>query len=430
MGEVKPKIFTTIVGYTPRQFGADAIAGVTVALVALPLSIAIAIASGAPPAAGLVTAVIAGFLISALGGSRVQIGGPTGAFIVVVYGVIHKHGYDGLLLATLIAGVVLLMAGLLRAGRLIRHIPEAVIEGFTVGIAIVIAVSQAKDLAGMTGGALPADFLPKVSGLWAMRDSINPTALIMGVVCIVAILVLRRLAPKIPWLVVVVALASVVASLALPSVETVAGRYGALPHGLPGPHLPKIDLTKVLGLLPSALTIAFLAAVESLLSAIVADRMIGAAHRSNAELIAQGAANIASPLFGGLPATGAIARTATNVNAGGRTPVAGLIHALIIFAVLLLAAPLAGALVLPALAGLLVVTAWTMSEPHRWPARFRLPKPELALLLLTALLTVLTDLAIAIGAGTVLGLALKLVRGEIEPPRWHTPFGLGGDNRK
>jgi SulP family sulfate permease len=427
---VKPKILTTIVGYSPRQFGADALAGVTVALVALPLSIAIAIASGAPPAAGLVTAVVAGFLISALGGSRVQIGGPTGAFIVVVYGVIHAHGYDGLLLATLMAGIVLLVAGLLRAGRLIHHIPEAVIEGFTIGIAIVIAVSQAKDLAGMTGGALPADFLPKVSGLWAMRATFNPIALTMGVVCIAAILVLRRIVPKIPWLVVVVALASVIAAFALPSVETVAGHYGALPQGLPGPHLPKIDFAKVPELLPSALTIAFLAGIESLLSAIVADRMIGAAHRSNAELIAQGVANIASPLFGGLPATGAIARTATNVNAGGRTPVAGLIHALVIFAVLLLAAPLAGALVLPALAGLLVVTAWTMSEPHRWPERLRLPKPELALLLLTALLTVLADLAIAIAVGTVLGLALKFARGEIEPPNWHTPFRWGGDKRE
>ena len=428
---VKPKILTTIVGYTPRQFGADVLAGVTVALVALPLSIAIAIASGAPPSAGLVTAVIAGFLISALGGSRVQIGGPTGAFIVVVYGVIHDHGFDGLLLATLMAGVVLLVAGLLRAGRLIHYIPEAVIEGFTIGIAIVIAVSQAKDLAGMTGSALPADFLPKVSGLWAMRETFNPIAMTMGVVCIVAILVLRWLAPKIPWLVVVVVLASVIAAFVLPSVETVAGHYGALPNGLPWPRLPKMDLAKVPDLLPSALTIAFLAGIESLLSAIVADRMmIGAAHRSNAELIAQGAANIFSPLFGGLPATGAIARTATNVNAGGRTPVAGMTHALVIFAVLLLAAPLAGALVLPALAGLLVVTAWTMSEPHRWPERLRLPKPELALLLLTALLTVLADLAIAIAVGTALGLALKLVRGEIEPPSWHTPFRWDGDNRE
>jgi SulP family sulfate permease len=427
---VKPKILTTVVGYTLPQFGADALAGVTVALVALPLSIAIAIASGAPPAAGLITAVIGGFLISALGGSRVQIGGPTGAFIVVVYGVIHDHGYAGLLMATLMAGGFLLAGGVLRAGRLIRHIPEAVIEGFTIGIAIVIAVSQLKDLAGMAGPALPADFLPKLSGLWEMKDTVDPVSLVMGLACVAAILILRKIMPKIPWLVVVVVLASAVAAMALPSVATVAAHYGALPRGLPAPHLPEMDLATVPELLPSALTIAFLAGIESLLSAMVADRMIGGAHRSNAELIAQGAANVASPLFGGLPATGAIARTATNVNAGGRTPVAGLIHALVILAVLLFAAPLAGTLVLPALAGLLVVTAWTMSEPHRWPERLRLPKPELTLLLLTALLTVLADLTIAIAAGTALGLLLELVRGEIEPPAWHTPFRWGGGKRK
>ncbi len=424
---VKPKLFTTIVGYTPRQFGVDALAGVTVALVALPLSIAIAIASGAPPAAGLITAIIAGFLISALGGSRVQIGGPTGAFIVVVYGVIHDHGFDGLLLATLMAGGILLVSGLLKAGRLIRHIPEAVIEGFTIGIAVVIAISQTKDLAGLTGDPLPADFLPKVAGLWALKDSFNPAALTMGMGCIAAILVLRRIKPKIPWLVVVVTLASLAAAFVLPSIETVAERYGALPQGLPWPHLPNLDLATMQALFPSALTIAFLAGIESLLSAIVADRMIGAAHRSNAELIAQGAANIASPLFGGLPATGAIARTATNVNAGGRTPVAGMIHAIVILTALLIAAPLAGALALPALAGLLVVTAWTMSEPHRWRERLRLPKSDLLLLLLTAVLTVLVDLTVAIAVGTIIGLALRLSRGEIDPPRWHTPFRWNGD---
>lgn len=426
---MKPKILTTIIGYTPRQFGADALAGLTVALVALPLSIAIAIASGAPPAAGLITAVVAGFLISALGGSRVQIGGPTGAFIVVVYGVIHDHGYEGLLVATLLAGAILLLSGLLRAGQLVRYVPEAVIEGFTIGIAVVIAVSQVKDLAGMPDKALPADFLPKVEGLWAMRDGIDPAALALGLACVVAILVLRRLMPRIPWLVAAVIVASVVAALALPSVETVTSRYGALPQGLPAPRLPDIDSAMVLELLPSAVTIAFLAGIESLLSAIVADRMIGAAHRSNAELIAQGTANLASPLFGGLPATGAIARTATNVNAGGRTPVAGMVHALVILAVMAVAAPLAGALALPALAGLLVVTAWTMSEPHRWPERLKQPLPDLALLVLTALLTVLADLTIAIAVGTALGLVLRFTRGRVEPRNWHTPFRWGGDRR-
>lgn len=426
---MKPKILTTLQDYSLRQFGADALAGLTVALVALPLSIAIAIASGAEPAAGLITAVVAGFTISALGGSRVQIGGPTGAFIVVVYGVIHDHGYAGLLLATLMAGVILLAAGFLRAGRLVRHVPEAVVEGFTIGIAVVIAFSQIKDLAGMTGPALPADFLPKLEGLWAMRGTVDPAALGVGVVCVAAMLTLRRLAPRIPWLVLVIALASVVTTLTLPSVETVAGRYGALPHGLPMPHLPPMTAKLVIDLLPSALTIAFLAGIESLLSAIVADRMIGGAHRSNAELIAQGAANIVSPLFGGLPATGAIARTATNVNAGGRTPVAGMIHALVVLAAMVLVAPLAGALALPALAGLLVVTAWTMSEPHRWGERLKMPRADLGLLVLTAAMTVLADLTLAIATGTVLGLALRLSRGEIEAPRWHTPFRWGGRGR-
>ncbi|MFV0644968.1 MAG: SulP family inorganic anion transporter [Sphingomonadaceae bacterium] len=419
---MKPKILTTLRDYSWRQLGADTLAGITVALVAFPLSIAIAIASGAQPAAGLVTAVIAGFLISALGGSRVQIGGPTGAFIVVVYGIIHNHGYEGLLVATLMAGAILLVAAVLRAGRLIRHVPESVIEGFTIGIAIVIAVSQIKDLAGMSGPGLPADFIPKIEGLWAMRGTVNETALALGIGCIVVILGLRKIAPKIPWLVLVIPGASLVAAFALPSVETVAARYGELPDHLPAPSLPHIDLNLLAELLPSALTIAFLAGIESLLSAMVADRMIGSAHRSNAELIAQGAANVASPLFGGLPATGAIARTATNVNAGGRTPVAGIVHALVILLAMLVAAPLAGALALPALAGLLVVTAWSMSEPHRWPERMQMPRADLALLLLTAMLTVLADLTIAIGVGTVLGLALQWLRGDISPPRWHTPF--------
>lgn len=427
---MKPKILTTLRDYSLSLFAADALAGVAVALVALPLSIAIAIASGAPPAAGLITAVVAGLLISLLGGSRVQIGGPTGAFIVVVYGVIHDHGMNGLLLATLMAGLVLLAAGLLGAGKLIRHVPEAVIEGFTVGIAIVIAVSQLKDLAGMNGAALPAAFLPKIEGLWALRPSIDFASLGLGAGCFVAILSLRRVAAKGPWLIIVVALASLIAALALPTVETVAERYGSLPNALPLPRLPTVTMPLLLELLSSALTIAFLAGIESLLSAIVADRMVGGAHRSNAELIAQGVANIASPLFGGLPATGAIARTATNVNAGGRTPVAGAIHAVVVLLVMMVAAPLAGALALPALAGLLLVTAWTMSEPHRWKERFRLPRPDLVLLILTAVLTVFADLTIAIAAGTLIGLAVRLSRGQIEAPRWHTPFRSGEDKRK
>jgi len=423
---MKPKLFTTLVGYTTRQFAGDAFAGVTVALVALPLSIAIAIASGAPPAAGLVTAVVGGLLISALGGSRVQIGGPTGAFIVIVYGVIAAHGYNGLLVCTLMAGAILVAAGLLRAGRLIRHIPEPVIEGFTIGIAIVIAASQLKDLAGLDTAPLPADFLAKLAALWAARATITWPALWLGVATIAGILLLRRLAPRFPGMVLVVALASAAAVIALPSVETVGGRYGSLPDGLPWPALPHFAAADLLALLPSAVTIALLAGIESLLSAIVADRMFGGAHRSNAELLAQGAANLASPLFGGLPATGAIARTATNVRAGGRTPVAGIVHALVILAVMACASFLAEALALPALAGLLIVTAWSMTEPHRWRERLALPRADLFLMLLTIALTVLADLTIAIGIGTGIGLALRLAARDPDPPDWQPP-GRGQD---
>ena len=418
---MKPKLLTTLPGYTARQFAADAAAGVTVAMVALPLSIAIAIASGATPAAGLVTAVIAGFLISALGGSRVQIGGPTGAFIVVVYGVIAAHGFDGLLLATLMAGAILVVAALLRAGRLIALIPEAVIEGFTVGIAIVIATSQLKDLLGLSTGPLPADFVEALPALWAARGTLNPAALAIGVATVAAIFVLRRLTPRLPGTIVAVALASAaVALLALP-VDSVGSRYGALPGGLPWPDLPAVSLARLSELLPSALIIAFLAGVESLLSAIVADRMIGGAHRSDAELLAQGAANIASPLFGGLPATGAIARTATNARAGGRTPVAGIVHAAVILIVMLFAAPLAGYLAMPALAGLLLVTAWTMSEPHRWPERLAGRSGDRFLLLLTMVLTVFADLAVAIAVGTAIGLAQRLIARDVPPADWKPP---------
>ena len=402
-----PKLLTTLETYDRGQFLHDSIAGATVALVALPLSIAIAIASGAPPAAGLVTAVVAGFLISALGGSRVQIGGPTGAFIVVVYGIIAKHGLAGLQLATLMAGFILVIGGVLRAGRLIRLIPEPVIEGFTIGIAIVIATSQLKDLAGLETGPLPADFIPKMQGLWAARGSVEWPSLALGVATVVGIALVRRYAPQFRGRAVVVLVLSALAWLALPSVATVTSRFGALPHGLGWPHLPPISSRLIVQMFPSAVTIALLAAIESLLSALVADRMIGGAHRTSAELLAQGAANIASPLFGGLPATGAIARTATNVDAGGRTPVAGMVHALVILLAMVLLAPLAGKLALPTLAGLLIITAWAMAEPHRWPHRMALPRWELGLLLLTAAMTVLADLTAAIATGTVLGLLMQ-----------------------
>jgi SulP family sulfate permease len=412
------KLLTTLKDYSWRLFFGDTVAGITVALVALPLSIAIAIASGASPKAGLITAILGGVLISLLGGSRVQIGGPTGAFIVVVAGVISQFGYDGLLLATLLAGVILVAGSLVRAGRLIALVPEPVIEGFTVGIALIIAVSQLKDLLGLSAAHVPADLVHGVPALWGGRSDVNLTALGVGVFSIAGIALLRRLAPWFPGSLIVIAAASVfVAMLRLP-VDTILSRFGELPAGLPAPALPRLSIARISELLPSAFVIAFLAAVESLLSAIVADRMIGGSHRSGAELLAQGVANIVSPLFGGLPATGAIARTATNVRAGGRTPVAGIVHAITILLITLVAASLAGYLAMPALAGLLIVTAWLMSEPSRWSERMSLRASDRALFFMTMLLTVVSSLTIAIAVGTGAGLALRLVRRDVEPQEW------------
>ena len=404
--------------YSWRLFLGDSLAGITVALVALPLSIAIAIASGADPKAGLVTAIVAGFLISLLGGSRVQIGGPTGAFIVVVAGIIEQHGFDGLLLATLMAGVILTVGGLLRAGRFIALVPEPVIEGFTVGIAVIIAVSQLKDLLGLSATRVSADLVQALPALWAARDAINPMALSIGLLSVAGIALLRRIVPWFPGSLLVIAAASAAVALNALPVDTIHSRFGSLPAGLPAPSLPHVSIARISALLPSAFVIAFLAAVESLLSAIVADRMIGGRHRSNAELLAQGAANIASPLFGGLPATGAIARTATNVRAGGRTPVAGIVHSIAILLIMLGAGWVTGYLAMPALAALLIVTAWVMSEPHRWGERMRLKAGDRTLLFLTMMLTVLTDLTIAIAVGTVTGLALRLIRKNVEPEEW------------
>jgi sulfate permease, SulP family len=417
---VTPKILTTLRGYDRAQFLADVLAGITVAMVALPLSLAIAIASGADPARGLVTAIVAGFLISALGGSRVQIGGPTGAFIVVVHGVIAEHGIDGLVLATFMAGLILLAAGFLRVGNLIAFVPEAVVNGFTIGIAAVIAISQLKDMLGLSVEAVPADFLEKLPVLWAARDSLNPWALGIGLATLVAIVVLRRLAPRLPGLIVAVGASSAVAVLAGLPVETIAGRFGALPDSLPWPELPAVSMARVVELLPSALIIAFLAGVESLLSAMVADRMIAGKHRPNAEVLANGWANLGSALFGGLPATGAIARTATNVRAGGRTPVAGIVHALAVLAMMMLAAPLAGQMAMPALAALLILTAWNMSEPHRWRGYLSGRRSDVVLLLLTLVLTVVVDLTVAIAVGVALGLGLRLARRK-PPVDWTPP---------
>ena len=405
---MKPKILTTLTTYDRAQFTSDLIAGTTVAMVALPLSLAIAIASGAAPEKGLVTAIVAGLLISLFGGSRVQIGGPTGAFIVVVFGVISEHGYDGLVLATFMAGIIMLVAGYLRAGSLVAYVPESVINGFTIGIGIIIATSQLKDLFGLSIAQVPAEFITKIEALWAARQTLNAFALGIGLATMILIIGLKRLAPKIPGLIVAVGVTSAIVALAALPVDTIFSRFGHLPSTLPVPTLPDISLARVAELLPSALVIAFLASIESLLSAMVADKMIGGHHRPNTEVLAQGFANVGSALFGGLPATGAIARTATNVRAGGKTPVSGIIHALTLLLVMMLAAPLAGYLTMPALAGLLILTAWNMSEPHKWHGYMQTRVSDRILLLLTLVLTVLADLTIAIGVGVSIGLALRL----------------------
>jgi SulP family sulfate permease len=406
----QPKIITTMQEYSWTLFRGDVLAGLTVALVALPLSIAIAIASGATPADGLITAIIGGFFISLLGGSRVQIGGPTGAFIVVVYGVIADHGYDGLVLATLMAGVMLLIAGYFRLGRYIKYVPESVIEGFTIGIAIIIAMSELSDALGLNVPHMPAEFFGKVEALWHARGTLALQALGITALTLLVIVALKKYAPRLPGLIIAVTMASAAALLAGLPIDTIAGRYGTLPSTLPVPHMPEISWPLLWTLLPSALTIAFLAGIESLLSAVVADRMMAGNHRPNAELLAQGAGNMASALCGGLPVTGAIARTATNVKAGGKTPVAGIVHALAILVIMMVLAETASLMAMPALAALLLYTAWNMSEPHKWKHYASLPKKELFVLVLTLLLTVTVDLTIAIAVGVALGLILRLKR--------------------
>jgi SulP family sulfate permease len=417
----QPKILTTIKTYNRDQFFADCFAGITVAMVAMPLSLAIAIASGADPAKGLITAIIGGLFISLLGGSRVQIGGPTGAFIVVVFNVIATHGYDGLVMATFMAGIILVLAGYFRVGRLIAFIPEAVVNGFTIGIGIIIASSQLKDFMGLQLASVPADFLEKIAALWHARDSFNLAAFGVAAVTLLLIVGLRRAFPRFPGLIVAVALGSLLIVGMNLQVDTLFSRFGALPQSLPMPSLPALSWARVVELFPSALIIAFLAGVESLLSAMVADRMIDGHHRPNAELTAQGFANIASSLFMGLPATGAIARTATNIKAGGQTPVAGIVHAIVVLLVMLVAAPLAGHLAMPALAALLMITAWNMSEPHKWKSYAAGPRGDMILLAITLVLTVLVDLTVAIGVGVSLGLAMRWWERRSTTSDWTTP---------
>lgn len=406
-----PKLLTVLrEGYGLRHLRADAIAGLTVAIVALPLSMAIAIASGASPAQGLYTAIIGGFLISALGGSRYQIGGPAGAFIVLVAATVALHGIDGLILATLLSGLMLTTVGILRLGTFVRFIPFPVTVGFTAGIAVIIFASQIKELFGLNLPDEPGELIEKLPALWAVRDTFTPAAALLAAATIALIVGLRQWRPHWPGMLIAVVLASVVtATMGLP-VDTIGSRFGGIPSGLPMPSLPDWTLDKVIAVLPAALSFTLLGAIESLLSAVVADGMTGRRHRSNAELVAQGVANVGSSLFGGFCVTGTIARTATNVRSGAHGPVAGMLHALFLLMFMVLAAPLASHIPLAALAGVLATVAWNMIERHAIGVLLKSGWGETAVLSVTFLLTVFRDLTEAIVVGLALGSVLFIQR--------------------
>jgi SulP family sulfate permease len=397
-------------GYDLGDFRHDLVAGLTVAVVALPLAMALAIASGTTPDKGLHTAIIAGFLISFLGGSRVQIGGPTAAFIPVVFVVIEKFGYGGLILCTLLAGLLLIVAGLLRLGTLMKYMPQPVVVGFTAGIAVSIFSSQIKDALGLDIATLPAEFLPRWKTYFATIGSIDPATTAMCVAGVGAIVAMRRLRPRWPGFLIVVALSSLVVHVATLPMDTIGTRFGGVPAALPAFDFPHIPFERTFEMLPASFTIAFLAGVESLLSAVVADGMIGGRHRSNAELVAQGIANCGSALFGGLPATGAIARTATNVRAGARSPVAGILHAVFLLVFMLLAAPLMRDVPLAILASVLLVVAWNMAEIEHVKHLLHGPVGDRIVLIVTFALTVVADLTVAIEVGVVLAAFLFMHR--------------------
>jgi SulP family sulfate permease len=397
-------------GYTHRDFISDLIAGVTVGLVALPLAMAFGIASGVTPQAGIYTAVVAGFLISALGGSRLQIGGPTGAFVVIVAGIIAAHGISGLLIVTMMAGLILVIMAVTGLGTAVKYIPRPVTIGFTNGIAVLIASTQIKDFLGLETGAVPSEFVMRMRLLAGSLRSVHWLAILIGIVSLAIILLLPRLTGRIPGsIVALVAATLAVAVFGLPA-ETVGSKFGGIPTGLPHVSLPQVRAELIVPLLPAALTVAMLAAIESLLSAVVADSMSGDRHNSNMELLAQGIANLAVPFVGGIPATGAIARTATNIRSGARTPVSGMVHALTLFVILLVAAPLARFIPLATLAAILFVVAYNMSEWREVKTILKLSKADITVWVMTFALTVLTDLTVAVEIGMLFAALLYIYR--------------------
>lgn len=398
----RPKLIDTLKNYTWVMFSRDLFAGIIVGIVALPLAIAFAIASGVSPDKGLITAVIAGFLISSLGGSRVQIGGPTGAFIVIVYGIVQLYGIDGLIIATFLAGIMLVIMGVARLGSIIKYIPHSLIVGFTSGIAVIIFSSQIKDFFGLTMGDVPADFIQKWSAYFSNISSVNIYAIALALITILIILGFPFISKKIPGSLVAILLTTIAVQLFHLPIETIGSRFGTISSSIPVPHLPEVNFSVIQKMVQPAFTIAMLAAIESLLSAVVADGMISGNHRSNTELIAQGFANIGSSLFGGIPATGAIARTATNVKNNGRTPVAGIIHSIVLFLILIFFGKWASFIPIATLAGVLIIVAYNMSEWRNFKAILKGPKGDVAVMLATFFLTVLVDLTAAIEIGIIL----------------------------
>ncbi len=409
--KLKPKLITVLEeGYSIKKFIPDLIAGIIVGVVALPLAIAFAIASGVKPEQGLYTAIVGGFIISSLSGSRVQIGGPTGAFIVIVYGIVQKYGYDGLATATLMAGVLLIVMGVARFGDVIKYIPYPVTVGFTAGIALIIFFAQIRDVLGLTGGTVPVEFLEKMKHYGEHLHTFNLYAIGISLLTLFIIIYWPRITLRIPGSLIAIFLTTVMVKIFHFPVETIGSRFGGVPNTFSLPHLPHINVELITQLSSPALTIAMLAGIESLLSAVVADGMTGDRHRSNMELIAQGVANIASPIMGGIPVTGAIARTAINIKNGGQTPFAGMIHAVMLLLILFFFGPLASLIPMAALAGILISVAYNMSEWYLFVKIFKSPMGDIMVLLTTFLLTVFVDLTVAIKFGVVLAALLFMRR--------------------